>query len=659
MNRKVSLRAFVGAAVSAATLLALAPLGVANAAETNIDMGTQVDNTKSTITINGTDHSITGHKFAAVQIGTYDNATADLSTNKLTSVSVGTVAGVKNDAVTALSDTKTQLSLPTAEAAGFAGNPVGEVANKWLGYGSSGDDTSSNTEAKAWNGNLRKFVTNLTNTSGWNAKFTGSSLTVGPVASTNPATTEATITVGTPGVYLVEDITSDFSASTTAQKNSIPMLVSTGITTKADPSTSTPSYVLNTLGTTELGKINMKADESKITKTLDTSAGVTNDPSIGGKLHYVLSSTVPLTTGYKHYIFNMTDATSQAGLTYTGTDDVTVTIGGSPVPATDYEIKEVKYDAPFTSSTKLLVFDFTKSIRSKTYRDAIVIKFAMQVNDEAKGGALLNGAVLNTSNDTNHQPDTDAAPTPNPDGTDVNCNVTPAPANCTNGSISNEVISGQDNSASSAYFRDFDLQKVAKLSGSGLAGATFQVLDSENHAIYFNKVGNGSYKKAMTQDAPAVTELSVFHMGNGDPDPATGAPSDEGQLKVDGLAEGTYTVEEVTAPSGYSTTFKPSFSVTLGHQDSTHMDVNTFTNTADTWGLVNATSTAHTVNFTDGFAKVQNVTSISQLPLTGGAGVILALLVVVALGALTATLIVVRRRLGANDNGNANVAVAA
>ncbi|WEV73933.1 isopeptide-forming domain-containing fimbrial protein [Bifidobacterium sp. ESL0798] len=656
MNRKVSLRAFVGAAVSAATLLALAPLGVANAAETNIDMGTQVDNTKSTITINGNGHSITGHKFAAVQIGTYDNATADLSTNKLTSVSVGTVAGVETDAAAALVTTKSDLGVSTDEDAGFAGNPVGEVANKWLGYGSSGEDTASNTEAKAWNGNLRKFVTNLTDTSGWNAKFTGSSLTTGPVASTDPATTEATITVGTPGIYLVEDITSDFSATTTAQKNSIPMLVSTGITTKADPSTSTPSYVLNTLGTTELGKINMKADESSITKKLDTSA--TNDPSIGGKLHYELDSTVPLTTGYKHYIFNMTDATSQAGLTYTGTGDVTVTIGGTEVPATDYEIKEVKYDAPSTS-TKLLVFDFTKSIRSKTYKDAIVIKFAMQVNDEAKGGALLNGAVLNTSNDTNHQPDTDAAPTPNPDGTDTNCVV--SSSSCTNGTISNEVISGQDNSASSAYFRDFDLQKVAKLSGTGLTGATFKVLDSHDNPIYFKQVGNGSYKKSMTQAAGTgiYTELSVFDDSSSvAADPATDAPSVKGQLKVDGLAEGTYKVEEVTAPSGYSATFKPSFSVTLGH-DSSHMDVNTFTNTADTWGLVDATATAHSVNFTDGFAKVKNVNSVSQLPLTGGAGVVLALLVVVALGALTATLIVVRRRLGANDNGNANVAVAA
>ena len=93
-----------------------------------------------------------------------------------------------------------------------------------------------------------------------------------------------------------------------------------------------------------------------------------------------------------------------------------------------------------------------------------------------------------------------------------------------------------------------------------------------------------------------------------------------GKVAVRGLAEGTYTVQETKAPTGYAENFKVTFTVTIG------------TNGGE--GTL-AVDTLHQVNTTN--KTVLNVKSITQLPLTGAAGTMLFTVVAVLLAGVAAT----------------------
>lgn len=643
MNSKLNLRTLAGIAVSTATLLALIPLGSANADPAQLTMGANTD--KTTITITGDAGSLEGHSFKAVKIGDYDNATGDASDHTLNSVSVSTVTDVKTDATTALHDVDSN-----APGAGYTGNPVGEVASRWLGYPdaahntSDKDDTSNSGSAtNAWNGNLRKFVTKLAAQSNFNTEMGSSTIAAGPGSASD---TSVQFTSVDPGVYVIEDVTAQGVGGSKAHKNSIPMLVSTGIKLKDD---ATP-YM--SVGGQTLGTVSIKKDEPSITKAL---VGTNNDPSVGGNLHYQLTGSVPLTTGYSHYVYTLVDNPSQPGLTYN--NDAVVKVGNTTLTeGTQYTVDATHmYAAPNTASTRYIVFDLTPSIRSFTYKDPITVTYSMKVNDNAAGGALQNGVTLGYSNNPSKQPSSDSGQTEangNGDGQVTDCSASGAPATCTNGSITNDVVSGSSNTDATAYMRHFDLINEKKVDNSGLEGAKFQVSDSTGHVINFLKMGNGSYKKSVSQTASAGsdptssaagTDLAVY---DGSVSALSGDdPSDAGQLRVDGLADGEYTVKEVVPAPGFSGTFLPSTKVTV-KGNTTTPSTDAFTNTADTWGLIAAHSTLTNVGMTQaGAVIVLNVNSASQLPLTGGAGVILALLIVVALAVIAAALIMTRRRL--------------
>ncbi|WEV58925.1 isopeptide-forming domain-containing fimbrial protein [Bifidobacterium sp. ESL0728] len=679
MKRKMNLRAIVGAAVSAATLLALAPLGAANAANASLDLNQAKSKSTITIGVNAVNGAGTmeGHKFAAVKVGNYENAEGDASTGVLSSVAVSTVSGVKANAATALAAAKTDLSItPTTADAGYEDNPVGEVASKWLGW--TGTDSSSNngTVPNGWKGNLRTFVTELSNISAFQNLFTTS-----PAGTATATGASVNITDLTPGVYVVEDVTASGATglTSTSHKNSIPMLVSTGIVMPgAAPNA---DLIYNTLGTQALGKVDLKNDAPQVKKSLDTDGGVTNDPSIGGTLHYKLESKVPLTTGYSHYVFTMVDTPSQRGLSYgsiTGIHVGAPAPGGRDLATSEYTVNDAKYTTPANSpSTQYLTIDLSPSVRSLTYGDSIVVRFTMTVNDEATGGALENGVTLGYSSDTNNQPSHDKGDVDPSTGQVTNC--VPVSSTCQNGTVTNDKTEGSTNTNSKTYFRHFNVIKEKKVDGSALTGAKFTVTASGSTTpIKFLQDGNGSYKKSANQSAASATDkLSVYDSTSGVAnDTVAGAPTSNGELMIDGLADGVYTLAEDTAPAGYSSTFKPSIEVSVGAGSADN--VSGFANKGDTWGLVeangkkyvsSATNTLNDVSWnttgTDhsapnaGAIVVKNVNSVSQLPLTGGAGAILVLLVVVVLGILTATLIFVRRRLGANDNANAGAAIKA
>ncbi|KFF31530.1 isopeptide-forming domain-containing fimbrial protein [Bifidobacterium bombi] len=678
-------RRFVGASVAAASLLALAPMGItANAADAAdsdsapiaVPAAGQSGYNGEIITIKGANaENMKNHTFSVVRIGDYEDAAGKSvaggdgsASYQLTSVSVGTDQDVLTLANNALAAARDKNDQPDSA---YAGNPVGEVAATWLGYdgGSENRDKVSNSgsDADAWgkNGNLRRFVTELAKQKDFLTKLQ-------PVTATTLGDT-ATFTVAQPGLYVIED-TTEAASKPSNPKQSIPMLVCTGITSAGN------NY--NQLNGRTLGEIAMKNDdEPGIKKTLDVA---NSDIEIGGILNYKLSGTVPLTTGFTHYLYTMVDSPVHDGLTYipddsgsaatpntvvkvTWTDADGKSQSKTLVQGTDYLVQAIASTTDNGLSTAHVVFDLSPVICSLQYKASISVTYKMRLNDSAQDGPVQNSAALSYSTDVNHQPATDKAVV-NTDGTIAS----DAQDGANNNSTVSTTTPTDPNQGATTYFRDFNLVKKSKaLVDSGakdqtLVGAEFQVFDGDSkNPMYFRPMtdngalavpsSHGSYKKAQHQDGSDKNAVTTLRVADDDAQSAIGLY--KGMLKVDGLKDGsTYIVKETKAPAGFSSTFLPIFKVTV--HGATASDNNggfpndaqsVTTNTGDAWGLVRKNSTptlttnaGHTI---DNAIVVLNVSSISQLPLTGGAGVILALLVVVVLMVAMGLLLLARRRL--------------
>lgn len=649
MSMHDSMRRFAAVAVSAVTLLALSPMGAANAAGPSADepISVPVVGTE-TITIQGDEAMLKGHQFKAVRVGTYQNATGDASTGSLSGVAVGTDSAVLKDAEDALASVR---DIPADS--GYVHNPMGEVVAHWLGYASSNannrDTTSdSGSAADAWDGVLRKFVTKLSSSKQFQDVLSQNAVATGTVSDPDKdsqAGAKATMKIEVPsaGIYVLDDVT-DKAAVPSAGKNSIPMLVGTGITVGGT--------VYSQLDGRMLGLVDIKNDAPSVSKELDPSK--MNNASIGGVLNYKLTGAVPLTTGFNHYIYTMVDRPSSLGLHYVdGSAVVTIKDAAGKLitltEGTDYTVTaHVNPASAFKStaadaSNDYVIFDLSPSILDSRfhYQNLITVTYKMMVTDDADGTALKNGVTLSYSNDVNHQPAASER-----DGK-THATIDPTTGVVTDGGTDGSLVSDSVKpgaGVSTAYMRNFSLvakSKAAldaasdadKAKVPGLPGAVFSLLQTTNRSsdpIKFLKVGDGVYKRAALQDSKDSRYTADLAVGS------------NGMVSIAGLSDGDYTVTEITDPTGYSSLCKPSFIVTLG-PDTSDESKTMYTNRADVLGLVDAQSS---MIASDGNPiVVRAVTSVSQLPLTGGAGIALGLLVIAVLAVATALLVMAHHRL--------------
>lgn len=714
MSFKTTMHRLAGAALAATTLLAMAPLGAANAAgdgAVSIPTTVAAPYAGETVTIQGDKSMLEGHQFKAVRVGTYVNAKGtvneDGKTGVLNAVSVGTDPQLLNEATSALEAVK-----GTDSDEHYQGNPVGEVAAKWLGFPGKANDSTPNEDMTSnsgstengWDGKLRQFVSNVF----YSEKFKELLGTVTaqpanpPSAATVTGDGKMTLSISglLPGIYIIDDVTGEAGVSGAADKsgtdgaaglaeksevsgeavaageaemaepavtvmtgkaatepttagNSIPMLVSTAITSEG--------VTYNKIGANEtLGSIDMKNDTPTVSKELDTSQP--NNASIGGKLHYKLTGGVPLTTGFRRYIYTMVDRPAQLGLHYVDNSEK-VMIGTTQLHAENGDYKVTAHVAAAgrfqgiagDDSTDYVVFDLSPSILKFHYRDSIVITYTMSITDDADGGPLQNGVKLSYSSDTNNQP-TAANPT---DPTEATIDpATGEVSGANNGSIASNATSPQ-NPASVASFRKFSVITKPKMAWddakneaeqntiAGLAGVKYRLFadvpasskaksgevstnaGADGSALKFIKLADGHFKLAAAQGAENAAFVKDLEVGS------------DGILTFDGLGAGDYTVKEVAAPAGFSDTFMPTFKVHV-QANASNAAKSAYTNESDIWHLVEAHTQAVS---SDKPIVVLAVTAISQLPLTGGAGVILALLVIVLLLVLMGLLVLTRSRL--------------
>ena len=172
-----------------------------------------------------------------------------------------------------------------------------------------------------------------------------------------------------------------------------------------------------------------------------------------------------------------------------------------------------------------------------------------------------------------------------------------------------------------------------KIWGSGqvATGASFYVQNSSNEYLYATGEGWGWTKiKADAQMFGASTPASGTTVN-----PA----STGGLFEINGLGDGTYTVTEAHAATGADQSVLPSFKVTL-----TSGMPETITTSSASDNLVNNTPNGNPFNSTD-YNTVENVKSLTGLPLTGGAGILTGVIAAVILfGTAGIVLVVYKRR---------------
>ena len=300
-------------------------------------------------------------------------------------------------------------------------------------------------------------------------------------------------------------------------------------------------------------KIHDKDEQPEITKTVDGKNSTTAD--VGQELNFTITGKVPSTSGYKTYVYKVTDEMSN-GLTF-NKDSVKVTIGDVDVTA----------DVSITKNDK----DFVVEIDMKNYQDKIdaevVITYTATVNEGAiKTDKETNTANLEYSND-------------------------PATGSTTE---TEEIVVP-------VYSFNIKIDKFA--SGNAdtkLAGAEFVLKNAEGkYYMYNTSTGKVEWVAEKAQADVATTNA-------------------QGAAHFNGLAAGTYYLEEIAAPDGYNQ-LTSDIEITITDKDTVTIKNGTGAPMTITPAGADLTLTAGVANSTG-----------TMLPETGGTGTI----IFVALGAL-------------------------
>lgn len=167
-------------------------------------------------------------------------------------------------------------------------------------------------------------------------------------------------------------------------------------------------------------------------------------------------------------------------------------------------------------------------------------------------------------------------------------------------------------------------------SGQPATGAVFQVQNSSGQWLY--ATGSGWAWAQYQKDGEYFGATTL--------DSAAGTTAAGGLFQISGLGNGTYTVHEVKQATGAADVL-PVFNITVAAgQPET---VSTTGTGVNTYNLVNETPNGNPFN-SQMFNTVENVKSMSSLPLTGGAGVLTGVIAAVLLFGTAGIVLVVYKR---------------
>jgi fimbrial isopeptide formation D2 family protein len=383
-------------------------------------------------------------------------------------------------------------------------------------------------------------------------------------AAGNPMTVSgknATATVA-PGLYAIVDKT----AATAKNSVAIVAMTGTGIAGKTVLKNNK-----NKDGFT-LGTVEYKANIPSVTKTITgiskhgtvSDDGKTAAAAIGSVITYTLTAKVPNTTGFTSFYWDLGD-TPGTGLTFNNDDKVVAKIGSTTLAkGTDYTVQVINGSVKFLMGTDGEIINNTRF--TSNAGEELTLTYTMSVNAQAKAGSkLTNSADLtysNTPNDPTHHATTDASKT-------------------------------------TVYVGKAVIHKTDR-DGNKLADATFNVKDGDT-AVKFVHQADGSYRPAVSTDTNASVDLTTDSDGN---------------ITIDGI-NGTYTLVETAAPSGFSQTALPraGFVVTVVINGQA-ADNGTSTVSGTSTDYVTFDSTSDTVT-------VKNFRNLLEMPKTGAAWLVI------------------------------------
>ncbi|MGN1007239.1 MAG: SpaA isopeptide-forming pilin-related protein, partial [Aristaeellaceae bacterium] len=173
----------------------------------------------------------------------------------------------------------------------------------------------------------------------------------------------------------------------------------------------------------------------------------------------------------------------------------------------------------------------------------------------------------------------------------------------------------------------FELKKHAKSSEDHLAGATFQLEDTDGNVIPLIEVAENTYRRLLAGEdetgESVVTEFTTTSTGN---------------VILEGLDAGTYYLNEIEAPSGYNR-LPDKVKVEITSAESGEAEEKALTKGFK----VNDTDVA------DDVADVENQAG-TELPSTGGIGTTIFYIVGGLLVICAGVLLVVRKRMSAEND---------
>lgn len=582
----------VVAAAAMAVTGAAALSGTANAAVGDIDISS------ATITINaGDEDQFTDRDLKYIKLAEYDKYEA---TGQPSVLSIYTVDNVRDFVEKAL-ETVTNGSDPKTPSydADKDGDPMAWIANH---LDNSGD--------APYSGVLRDFVTKLYD----DANFV--KLITSTMTTTTDTGASRTYTMANPGVYLIVDegATTDDSAATQA----IPMLVGTTIKVKKGSDAKVPgkpTYENDQEYGVLAGQVNLKNELTPVKKTV-SGEGAT--PGVGDTRTYTITGKVPNWVGkdlsdaadpkpvftftdtpgkgqtvdfssIKVYVDKNDNGEAEEGEYIKAHDQVSNPNGyvltgtgvfASPTGSIDADFVPESHPQVLSSFTVTLT-EYMKTIAQDTeyIGKPVVLTYDVTVNADAvnlEGDTITNEVEVNNNGSTNEA----SASLPKPQ------------------TITFRKTDRDDKALANAQFslaKGSTFVKVAETK-TGTTGS--YIVDP------YGVEADGKSTTTGEGDA-AVTTLNPLVSDN------------NGMVTVAGLGEGTYTVTETHAPDGFIEVGLPSFTVTIGH-DQKGMSTIKYDEANDPFDLI-------TITGTDGSqtVSIKNVRNITQLPLTGAAGITL------------------------------------
>lgn len=381
-------------------------------------------------------------------------------------------------------------------------------------------------------------------------------------------------TFNVPGIWFLKDVT---NPAADKESFSLPIITPTSIA-----------------GTDVDGTVTVKNVIPTISKHLANADGIyNNEPSfsVGDTVYYTLETTVPYYTGYStKRVFKINDTASSA---------ISSIVGNV---ATGVKVESVKVgDVTLKVSNDYSVSYAATSDTDSKYAGGVdtVIDLGNYVNQVAGATALNEGAkvtvLVSATLDADAKLSDSTAIQGNPNKDSLTWSHNP------NNTSDEQTIPGNE---VNVYSYKFNIVKTAKDMTTKLSGAKFTIKAGSSYLGY----ENGAWKTLTTtptKDTQGGAEVGVF-------------ATDDGVINFNGLDAGTYEIEEIVPPNGYTAVSLPKFTFT----------VSATVKSDDPEGQKTITAVSYAKDATDPRVSVENSTikiwnakNLTELPLTGDLGI--------------------------------------